>query len=554
MDLCRAVSQEGLAKGKSCTRPAQDDGYCGKHKRNKIYDDGLAEGKRWCRHFFRGCNSVLKEEEKFRCSICIEKAEAKKIVCKKENCSNEALKGELYCGNHKREKYRLEEKEKNIKYCDIDRGCFNILTTTKSCAKCLEKERDKSKQRYKDRKIISEVALKTNSNNKRTCVKCNKDYEAFKTRYSKDSVYCNNCQEKQAENDLKREERVRNYKEEHFRNVEGFYSTYIREAKERGLGDFELDFDVFSTLVKDHCYYCKSIVEGEINGIDRVNNDRGYMKDNCVSCCWKCNRMKYFYHPLFFIEKCKIIANSETPPKSFYKKWSSYYTRSCNVNYSQYKKTAEEKRNLAFDISKEEWDGIVFKPCYLCKYQSEQGIGIDRIDNTKREYKIENCKPCCGSCNVMKNEQTLSDLFIQCNKIANVWKNDEIFRNIPQINNPLKPNESDNKISEPPLVTEKLVKTEPQLVKELTSELEDRCHWRAEGVYQAIMNDKGNEFYTMNKDHYKENEYLELCALVKNATKEVALNIIRRLLSTLKKRKYRNNKAHNNPKKTWVSL
>jgi hypothetical protein len=97
------------------------------------------------------------------------------------------------------------------------------------------------------------------------------------------------------------------------------------------------------------------------------------------------------------------------------------------------------------------------------------------------------------------------------------------------------------------LVTEQLVKTEPQLLKEqlVKTELEDRCHWRAEGVYQAIMNDKGNEFYTMNKDHYKENEYLELCALVKNATKEVALNIIRRLLSTLKKRKYRNNKAQN---------
>ena len=137
----------------------------------------------------------------------------------------------------------------------------------------------------------------------------------------------------------------------------------------------------------------------------------------------------------------------------------------------------------------------------------------------------------------MKNEMTLSELFIQCNKIAYVWKNDDVFKSIPQINNPLKPNEPDNKINENQLPEEQANISEPK-------ELEDRCHWRAEGVYQAIMNEKGNEFYIMHKDHYKEKEFQDLCILVKNATKEVALNIIRRVLSTLKKRKYRNNKSH----------
>jgi hypothetical protein len=28
------------------------------------------------------------------------------------------------------------------------------------------------------------------------------------------------------------------------------------------------------------------------NGIDRVDNDKGYISDNCVPCCWKCNNMK----------------------------------------------------------------------------------------------------------------------------------------------------------------------------------------------------------------------------------------------------------------------
>jgi len=94
-----------------------------------------------------------------------------------------------------------------------------------------------------------------------------------------------------------------------------------------------------------------------------------------------------------------------------------------------------------------------------------------------------------------------------------------------------------NKITENPVPEEEPRISEP-------TELEARCHWRAEGVYQAIMNEKGDEFYIMHKDHYKEKEFQDLCILVKNATKEVALNIIRRLLSTLKKRKYRNNKSH----------
>ena len=526
----KAKVQEGPRKGQPCQFPPVLDGYCNRHPRNKIYDEGLAEGKRWCRFFFRGCDSVLTEKTGLTCNKCKEEYSKKKHSCKHDGCCKKVLE-EGFCGKHTRDKYRLEEKDKGIKYCDIGRGCFNILTTRKSCDSCLEKDRKYDNARFNERKLMSKIAGSTGSN-KRTCAYCGKEYESYLTRYGKESITCTKCQDHQNKVDELRKDRVRNYKEEHFHNLRTYYNGCIHKSEVRGKGDFDIDFLLFCELVTQPCYYCKSITEGETNGIDRVNNNKGYVKDNCVTACWKCNRMKHMYHPLFFIQKCKFIANNEKPTKSFYKKWDTYYYSDFVKCYEKDKYNAEVVRGLPYKIPYETWDEITQKPCYLCGYQSQKGIGIDRLDNNIREYNVSNIKPCCKSCNNMKNELSLSDFLIQCNKIAIKWADEEIFSKVPM-----------NKYSEDNKITENPVPEEEPRISEPT-ELEARCHWRAEGVYQAIMNEKGDEFYIMHKDHYKEKEFQDLCILVKNATKEVALNIIRRLLSTLKKRKYRNNKSH----------
>lgn len=36
----------------------------------------------------------------------------------------------------------------------------------------------------------------------------------------------------------------------------------------------------------------KNLPPFKCNGIDRINSNKGYEKDNCVSCCPICNRMK----------------------------------------------------------------------------------------------------------------------------------------------------------------------------------------------------------------------------------------------------------------------
>ena len=58
-------------------------------------------------------------------------------------------------------------------------------------------------------------------------------------------------------------------------------------------------------LVTSACVYCGD--SAEVNGIDRVDNDRGYLPNNCVSCCMLCNRMKHANSVETFVEQCRRV-------------------------------------------------------------------------------------------------------------------------------------------------------------------------------------------------------------------------------------------------------
>ena len=80
-------------------------------------------------------------------------------------------------------------------------------------------------------------------------------------------------------------------------------SMYRHSANRRGIS-FELTYDQFYKLSQGDCYYCKSKpikrnfrrkTSGYsffMNGIDRIDSNKGYVSDNCVSCCDTCNRAK----------------------------------------------------------------------------------------------------------------------------------------------------------------------------------------------------------------------------------------------------------------------
>lgn len=95
-----------------------------------------------------------------------------------------------------------------------------------------------------------------------------------------------------------------------FNNI---YASYRSGANRRGIA-FELSKEEFKGLITQDCFYCgvsptcvKSGKEiyGEFiyNGIDRVDNSKGYIIDNCVPCCKFCNIAKRDLSQKEFIRK-----------------------------------------------------------------------------------------------------------------------------------------------------------------------------------------------------------------------------------------------------------
>ena len=232
------------------------------------------------------------------------------------------------------------------------------------------------------------------------CSHCSKSYESYTTAHGKPSKLCPSCREIQKKSDEKRKGRVRNYQAEAKRNLDIHWESFKKKSVERREKENTLTKDDFLNLIQKECFYCKYLDENEINGIDRIDNAKGYSNENCVSACKVCNRMKHIFHPVFFIEKAKLITE-KSDIDEFYKVWSEYIHRS-PVPYGYLKRQTEEKRGIPFNLTKEQYDDIIYRPCYLCGYKCTVGNGLDRTDNTKREYTYDNIMPCCSSCNMMK--------------------------------------------------------------------------------------------------------------------------------------------------------
>ena len=79
------------------------------------------------------------------------------------------------------------------------------------------------------------------------------------------------------------------------------YDSYKKSAKNREIF-FDLTQKQFESFLQQTCFYCGQVPttlfnwDGRsnflYNGIDRVDNSKGYVSENCKSCCSTCNFMK----------------------------------------------------------------------------------------------------------------------------------------------------------------------------------------------------------------------------------------------------------------------
>ena len=99
---------------------------------------------------------------------------------------------------------------------------------------------------------------------------------------------------------------------------------YKRTAKERSL-IWGLTNSELKKLCQSNCYYC-GLAPSNLyymkrctysyqfiyNGIDRKNNEIGYVLENCVPCCMTCNRAKCKMSLEDFLKWIKLVYDNST--------------------------------------------------------------------------------------------------------------------------------------------------------------------------------------------------------------------------------------------------
>lgn len=113
----------------------------------------------------------------------------------------------------------------------------------------------------------------------------------------RDKYWSRNPQEKeeyikkksiQNQNRFKTSPEARERRKLYGKSNKGKFSQYRHDAERRDY-EFCLTYEQFIELLDKECHYCSTTPS---RGIDRVNNKQGYIIENCVPCCGKCNIMK----------------------------------------------------------------------------------------------------------------------------------------------------------------------------------------------------------------------------------------------------------------------
>ena len=97
-----------------------------------------------------------------------------------------------------------------------------------------------------------------------------------------------------------------------FKKILGFYKS---NAKLKGL-EFSLTEDEFMDIITKPCFYCEkpplklsSTNTGRLlyNGIDRIDNSRGYVLGNVLPCCTRDNKMRNVF---LTVEETKVVVTA----------------------------------------------------------------------------------------------------------------------------------------------------------------------------------------------------------------------------------------------------
>lgn len=417
------------AKEKCGCRPTAENKYCGKHQLCVFIDETEALGKRNCKNVIRGCRQQLDETYEFvRCEPCrqreLERDNARKVRAAEKRAEAGETQGMRVCNSCNKEQ-SLDEfvgtKNKGyVKSCKTCRETWkrNDEKRDKEHRNALAREASKKPENIATKKAWAEANPEKRDQiyKKSRAKRASKDMDGYLQHNA--NVMKNwrdKNPEKMAEQNKKRRE-----------SVDAHFKIYARVSRTKKLA-FEFNQEEFAAIVAQPCYYCSETDEKGFNGIDRMNQQTGYVQSNCVSCCTMCNWLKGCLDAATFIKRVRhILAHNRgetyTAPECF--------PDSTCVSYASYRSRAE-KKELAFEITHDEYRALTQQPCYLCGKQTTETHtnGIDRVDNAVG-YVLDNCRACCRECNHMKKGFGFGEILEKMGRIQCGWT-DKPLPNLP---------------------------------------------------------------------------------------------------------------------------
>ena len=98
----------------------------------------------------------------------------------------------------------------------------------------------------------------------------------------------------------------KDYQDAWQRTPAGRWSALKRAARCKGIG-FNITREQHSNLILQPCFYCGGGLNPTGHALDRKDNDKGYLLENVVPCCYICNQIKTHiltHEEMVYVSKC----------------------------------------------------------------------------------------------------------------------------------------------------------------------------------------------------------------------------------------------------------